>query len=167
MMIQKFKAVRVRILVFLTHAAALPFLKMIRKPNPFPCSPKELGEMPKGIVGRDLADFMVAKNINLLPGYERHDMKHFLLGFDTTEEGEICMQCFMLGNGRISFPVLITVIFGIIFTPEYHRKMKQSYYEGKNATVIHDWDWFALLPQETNYVRNKIFKTEQSNQILL
>lgn len=166
-MIQKLKTLRVRILVFLTHAAALPFLKMIRKPNPFPCSPKELAEMPKGRVGRDLADFMVAKNINLLPGYERHDMKHFLLGFDTTEEGEICMQCFMLGNGRISFPVLITVIFGIIFTPEYHLKMKQSYSNDKNATIIHDWDWFALLPQETNYVRNKIFNTKTGNQILL
>lgn len=140
----KLKLMRVRVLVFLTHSTALPVLKIIRKADPFPYSVAELKEMPEGTVGKDLSDFIAIKNINLLPGYERHDMKHFLLGYDITEEGEICMQCFMLGNGRISFPVLITVFFGLIFTPGYHKKMKQSYKRGKSLNAIHHWNWFAL-----------------------
>src|SRR4030095_14886345 len=56
----------------------------------------------------DLFIFLKQKTLPLLKHYTRHDLKHVLLGYDTTEEGEACLQSFMLGNGRISFPVLAT-----------------------------------------------------------
>ncbi len=155
-MISWYKQQRSGLLVFLTHNLALPVLKRIRKPELFPYSLNELNQMEDGTVGKDLYTFLQDKNLVLLAHYARHDMKHLLLQFDTTEEGELCMQAFMLGNGRVSFPVLITVIFGIV-TPEYWRKMIYSIIMGRSCNSIHHWDWFSLIPLNTIEVRNKIF----------
>ena len=154
-------SIRCKILVFLTHNLTLPFLKITRRAKPFPYSVEQLQNMPKGFVGRDLIDYVHEKDITLLSHYARHDMKHLLLGFDTTEEGEICMQYFMFGNGRLSFPVLITVAFGLVFTPEYRQQMKLSYQMGKQCNPIHQWDWMTLLEQETHTVKSNIYKLRQ------
>ncbi len=150
---------RCRILVFLTHQIALPIIKITRKAKPLPYSVQALQSMPKGIVGRDLVDYVEEKDITLISHYARHDMKHLLLGYDTSEEGEICMQCFMFGNGRISFPVLITVVFGLLFTPEFWQKMKLACQMGKECHPIYKWDWMQLLELETEFVKSQIFKS--------
>ncbi len=144
-------------LVFLTHHLGLPVLRVFRKPKPFPWTKEQLMQMDKGTMGRELAEFIDAKSIELLTHYARHDMKHIALGFDTTEEGELCLQSFMLGNGRVSFPVLATVLFGLLTAPEYWKKMQSSFKKGKTCIPIHHWDWFALIPQQTKDIKNKIF----------
>ena len=114
--------------------------------------------MPAGTIGKDLANFLVDKQLPLMSHYARHDLKHVVLGFDTTEEGELCLQAFMLGNGRISFPVLGTVIFGVFTSPEYWQKMYAAFQKGKQCICIHRWNWFGLVPQQTGVVRKKIFQ---------
>lgn len=99
------------VLVSLTHRIALPILKIMRKPNVFTYTRAELKALPVGTLGNDLYIFLDQRNLPLLNHYARHDLKHVLLGYDTTEEGEACLQSFMLGNGRVSFPVLATVIY--------------------------------------------------------
>ena len=54
---------RCKILVFLTHQIALPILKITRKTKPLPYSVQTLQSMPKGIVGRDLLDYVKEKDI--------------------------------------------------------------------------------------------------------
>lgn len=156
-MLHLFKKIRCACLVALTHNVALPLLKHIRKVKPFPYTKEQLVQMEKGTVGKDLADFLGDKQLELLPHYARHDMKHVILGYDTTEEGELCLQSFMLGNGRVSFPVLATILFGLLTSPEYWKKMHASYKKGKECISIHDWNWFALVPRKTLQVRNEIF----------
>ncbi len=151
------KKIRCSCLVALTHNVALPVLKRFRKVKPFPYSQDTLQKMPASTIERELADFLHSKELPLLPHYARHDMKHVLLNYDTTEEGELCLQSFMFGNGRISFPVLATVVFGLLTAPEYWRKMYAAYQKGKQCISIHAWNWFDLLPQNINEVRNKIF----------
>ena len=150
--------IRSHVLVFLTHNMALPFLKFVRKPLPFPHTMESLAHMPQGVLGVDLYKFIVAKNLQLLPYYAKHDIKHILLEYDTTDEGEVCLQCFMLGNGHFSFPVAATVLYGFVTMPEYWYKFKQAYKRGKNANNLHDWKWFEILEEETISVRNKIEK---------
>jgi ubiquinone biosynthesis protein Coq4 len=152
------KQARCKLLVSLTHNVALPMLKHIRKPKPFPYSLQQLSSLDDGTLGKDLYNFIDVKDLQLLTHYARHDMKHIVLGFDTTEEGELCLQSFMLGNGRISFPVLATIIFGLLTAPEYWYAMNASYKRGKQCISIHDWNWFELIPQQTQVLRNKIFK---------
>ena len=147
---------RSKLLVFLTHNMALPVLRFIRKPKPFPYTAEQLQHFPKGSLGNDLIDFLIKKKIQLLPHYAKHDIKHILLQYDTTDEGEVCLQCFMLGNGHISFPVAATVLYGIMTMPEYWIKFKQAYKRGKNCTPIARWAWFEILHEPTSLLIKKI-----------
>ena len=149
--------IRSAVLVFLTHKIALPLLKILRRPNVFTYSKEQLTFLPMGSLGRDLYEFLEARKLPLLKHYARHDLKHVLLGYDTTDEGEACLQSFMLGNGRVSFPVLATVIYGFITMPEHWKQMRQAFKKGKQSSSIHGWKWNELLPEQTNELRNKIF----------
>ena len=118
-MYRNFVKIRSAVLVFLTHSIALPILKIVRKPQVFPYSKEQLLQMPNGTLGRELIKMLDTNNLQLLSYYAKHDIKHILLDYDTTDKGEVCLQCFMLGNGHISFPVFITVVFGFVTIPEH------------------------------------------------
>ena len=153
-----FKRLRTKLLVLLTHNIALPVLRQVRKPSLFQHSELELYQLPEGTLGKDLFTFLEKRNLSLMPHYARHDIKHVLLGYDTTDEGEICLQSFMLGNGRVSFPVLATVIYGLVTMPEYWGKMKAAYKLGKQSNSFHYWNWNDLVSEQTDVLRDKIFK---------
>ena len=162
-MIIKFKKVRESILVLLTHKIALPMLKLVRRPNEFTYSEDELKSLPVETLGNDLFVFLKQRNLPLLKHYARHDLKHVLLGYDTTEEGEACLQSFMFGNGRISFPVLATVAYGFITMPEYWSKMKKAFLQGKKSNSIHAWKWNEILKEPTEELRRKILINNSSH----
>ena len=157
---KKLIKLRTALLVFLTHRIALPLLKLIRKPNHFTYNKDQLRNFPAGSLGNDLYIFLEKRNLPLLKHYARHDLKHVLLGYDTTDEGEACLQSFMMGNGRISFPVLATVIYSYLTMPEYWKKMKQAYRLGKKSNSIHQWQWNNLLTESTISLRGKIFNAK-------
>lgn len=149
---------RTAILIFLTHKIALPLLKLVRKPKVNGYTKEELKRLPAGTLGNDLFNFLETRNLPFLTHYARHDLKHVLLGFDTTDEGEACLQSFMLGNGRISFPVLATVSYAFLTMPEYWRKMRAAYRQGKQSASFHGWNWNEMLGKPTDELRIKIFK---------
>lgn len=148
--------IRSAVLVYLTHRMALPVLKMIRKPELFPYSKQQLQQFENGTLGKDLVNFIEEKELELLPYYARHDIKHILLEYDTTDDGEVCLQSFMLGNGHISFPVMATVIYGFVTMPEHWNKFRAAFKRGRKATVISDWQWFGLLNIPTSILKAKI-----------
>lgn len=153
-------ATRKQILVFLTHKIALPVLKLVRRPTVVIYSENELQSLPAGTLGNDLFMFLKERNLPLLKHYARHDLKHVLLGYDTTEEGEACLQSFMLGNGRISFPVLATVGYSFLTMPEYWTKMQKAFLQGKKSSPIHSWRWNEILNEPTKELRKKIFSNK-------
>jgi ubiquinone biosynthesis protein Coq4 len=148
--------IRSKILVWLTHSLALPILKLVRKPERFPYSLAELELFPDGSMGKALADFLEKKDLELLTYYARHDIKHILLGYDTTDEGEGCLQCFMLGNGHISFPVLATVIYCFVTMPEYWSKFRSAYQRGKESRSLEKVRWFEILPQPVSTLKTMV-----------
>jgi ubiquinone biosynthesis protein Coq4 len=145
---KKIKKFRESILVFLTHRLALPLLKKIRKPEVFPHSITSLASFDEGTLGKALADFLLQKNLPLLSNYARHDIKHIILEYDTTEEGEVCLQCFMLGNGHLSIPVAATVLYGFFTMPEYWPSFYEAIIRGKRSAKIHGWMWMNLLREQ-------------------
>ena len=148
--------VREAVLVFLTHKIALPMIKQVRKPTAFTYNEDDLQSLPTGTLGNDLYIFLKQRGLPLLKHYARHDLKHVLLGYDTTEEGEACLQSFMLGNGRISFPVLATVTYSCLTMPEHWGKMKRAFKQGKKSNSIHGWKWNDILKEQTEELRKKI-----------
>jgi len=147
---------RSNLLVFLTHNMALPMLRFIRRPQQFPYTTNELSAFPAGTLGYDLLHFLHRKSLKLLPHYAKHDIKHILLQYDTTDEGEVCLQCFMLGNGHISFPVAATVLYGFVTMPEYWKKFRVAYQRGRQSIPIKNWQWFSILEETTQSLIHKI-----------
>lgn len=147
---------RSKLLVYLTHSIALPILKIIRKPEIFPYTAAQLLKFPGGTLGNDLINYLQKKDLRLLPYYARHDIKHILLEYDTTDEGEVCLQCFMLGNRHVSFPVIATVLYGMITMPEYFDSFKKAFIRGRKTTNISDFKWFQILHSNTADIKKSI-----------
>jgi len=150
------KKLRSAVLVYLTHKMALPVLKLIRKPVVFPYTAAALKCFPDNTLGHDLVDFLETKGLQLLPYYAKHDIKHILLDYDTTDEGEVCLQCFMLGNRHLSFPVLATVMYGFITMPEYWGSFRRAFKRGRKYLPIEEWKWFELLTVAVSELRCKM-----------
>ncbi|UEG51183.1 hypothetical protein LK994_06805 [Ferruginibacter lapsinanis] len=148
--------IRSKVLVYLTHNLALPVIRLIRRPEIFPYTKEQLQQFPDATLGKDLIDMLETKKLKLLPYYAKHDIKHLLLNYDTTDEGEVCLQCFMLGNRHISFPVLISVVFGYVTMPEYWSKFKSAYQRGQRSAFIADWPWVDILYEPTQTLKDKI-----------
>jgi len=144
-------------LVLLTHRLALPLLKLVRQPEVFPYNAAQLQALPEGTLGHDLARMLEANRFELLTHYAKHDMKHILLGYPTTDEGEVCLQAFMLGNGHLSFPVASTLLFGLCTMPEYWRSFQTAWRRGKRAPAISGWNWPALVTLSTLELKQRIF----------
>ncbi len=150
------KKCRSKLLVYLTHRMALPVLRLIRKPEVFPFSREALSHFPDGSMGKHLFYFLEKKQLELLPYYARHDIKHILLDYDTTDEGEGCLQCFMLGNGHVSFPVVATVLYGWATMPEHWASFRKAYSRGKQSHAIAHWKWFEILHEPADQLKQKI-----------
>jgi ubiquinone biosynthesis protein Coq4 len=150
------KKYRSSLLVYLTHEMALPILQLIRNPVVFPYSMEELKQLPENTMGNDLAIFLEHKRLDLLPYYAKHDIKHILLEYDTTDDGEVCLQCFMLGNRHISFPVLATVLYGFVTMPEYWHLFKSAFRRGRKCKPVENWKWFEILADKTADLKNKM-----------
>ena len=148
--------IRSAILVFLTHSIALPILKIIRKPQLFPYNRQQLLQMDEGTLGKELIGMLDTNNLQLLSYYAKHDIKHIILDYDTTDKGEVCLQCFMLGNGHISFPVFITVVFGFVTIPEHWKSFAAAYKRGRKSDAIENWKWFDILNVPVGVLQNKI-----------
>jgi ubiquinone biosynthesis protein Coq4 len=159
-MYKRFVRLRAALLVLLTHTIALPLLKWVRRPEKFPYTPQALEAMPAGTVGNDMVHYLRNKNLPLLSYYARHDMKHILLQYDTTGEGEVCLQCFMLGNGHLSFPVLATVLYGLLTMPEHYGLFKAAWRRGKNCQPLEHINWLALPPLYTQ----QLIQTIENNE---
>ena len=58
-----------------------------------------LRSLPSNTVGNDLARMLDEKRLKLIPGFERHDLNHLILGYGMEPEEELCMQAYLVGNG--------------------------------------------------------------------
>lgn len=154
-------AIRSKMLVYLTHHLALPVLKIIRKPEIFPYTREQLAAFPDGTLGKDLVHMLDHTGFSLLTHYAKHDMKHILLGYPTTDEGEVCLQAFMLGNGHVSFPVVTTILYGIVTMPEYWSSFIKAYRRGKKSTAISGWNWPVIVHAHTNALQQNIFQSKK------
>jgi hypothetical protein len=137
-MIQLLKKLRSNMLVLLTHTFALPILKIVRRKKKFPYSMEQLSALPYETVGNELWQLLNANSLRLLPYYERHDIKHVVLNYPFTDEGEVA-------NGRISFPVLATVLYGLATMPEYYSSFKKAWLRGKQTKSLENMDWFGIM----------------------
>lgn len=151
-----FKTFRKKLLIWLAHDIALPYFKLVRKNYNFPYSLTQLQQCAEGSVGRELYHFFSNNNLDMLPHYEKHDIKHVVLGYPPSEAGEICLQCFMMANGRITLPVVFSLLVGLLLMPECWPACRSAWKRGRTVPSLNRLDWFSLVPEPVAEVRKRL-----------
>jgi hypothetical protein len=82
---------------------------------------------------------------------------HVLFGYSTNVIDEAAMQFFLWGNGKPSFFTVGTCIITIILFPNHFQEFKGAYQKGKQTTSIRDWNFKALLNEDLQLLKNRVF----------
>ena len=100
---------------------------------------QSLAKLPEGTVGKTLWTMLAQQQLTLVPYYEKHDLKHAVLGYSTHPCDEMRMQAFMFGNA--GFAPFVTLVFCafIIWTPEVWHELPYHYRIGKKTPSIAAW----------------------------
>jgi hypothetical protein len=125
---------------------------------------EQLGKLPEGTIGREIAECLKTNSMRLVPGYESHDLKHVLLGFKMTPVDEIRMQAFMLGNGNISIPSLAIFAFGAFLLPELWPRFYKDYRDGLATEPIKSWMIEDYANRKTAHLRQIVFNRPKQRQ---
>ena len=100
--------------------------------------------------------FFERNGFDFVPYYEKHDLKHVLLGYDAAAPEEMCMQAFMFGNaGFRPFIKLFTIIF-LIWTPDAWRELPYHFLIGRFTKPIGGLRVEDLAHRDLQAVRNEI-----------
>ena len=119
--------------------------------------------MNKGTLGKEIVKCLKENNLNLVPNYESHDLKHTLLNFKMTPLDEIRMQAFMIGNGNWSIPSLAIFIYGTLLLPSKWNLFKEDYIKGRKAIPIKDWTIEEFANKKVKELREEVFNQREIN----
>lgn len=113
--------------------------------------------LPEGSLGKEIANCLIRHQLRLVPGYESHDLKHVLLGFEMTPVHEIRLQAFMLGNGNRTIPSLLIFLFGALLLPDMWRTFYQDFQNGAKAKPISSWSIEDYAHCQISTLREAVF----------
>ncbi|GAB3638108.1 hypothetical protein GCM10027422_36980 [Hymenobacter arcticus] len=111
--------------------------------------------LPLGTVGRAVADLLAAHHLQLIPGYENHDLKHVLLGYAMTPDDELNLKAFMLGNGDWSL-ASVGLSLLVVLTPERWPALWRHYRRGGRAPSIIHWKLTEYASHDLASLRQSI-----------
>lgn len=106
-----------------------------------------LARMPPASLGAQLGYFLQSNQLQLMPGFENHDVFHTLLDYDTSAPQEVALQWCLIGNGKRSGYAIITALIGLLFFPEHWGQMRTAYQRGKQMRRFHHWYFEYLLSE--------------------
>jgi ubiquinone biosynthesis protein Coq4 len=138
-----------------------------RKRIAWPYTSVELLRFPEGTLGKAVGEFLKKNKFELIPKLESHDVYHVLTDMDTTVKDEIAMQFLMIGNGKRSIYMFITIMLGFILLPEYISHYRTSYKRGKSLYPIYDLKLPDSLKESLHFLKIRIEKNNLLEQSIL
>jgi hypothetical protein len=112
----------------------------------------ELQKAPEGTVGHDVYELLKQHDLQPIPKFENHDLKHLILGYGTSSVDEIRMQMYLLGNGNFSAFCLLFAASGILFPREW-KTFYQDIKRGKSAPSILNLSIHNCMTESTKGVK--------------
>ena len=164
----KLKKLRSNLMTALVEKTKDAYIRFFNKKRKgWHISIEQLKQYPKNSLGKDLADFLVQENFDLIAGMESHDVYHLVLEYSTKVEDEAKMQFFLLGNGKKSPYAIGTSIIAFLVIPDQWLAFWNAYNRGKKSLKVYLWDSRFLLKEKTTVLRALVNRQKQSNFINL
>lgn len=145
------------VLLILEKGAPLHYHFCSRR-KPWGLNSVQLLQFPDGSLGHELGLFYKSQGFEPIPKAERHDVFHVLLGYTTEVPDEAAMQFFLWGNGKASLFTVGTALVSATLFPFQWKRYISEFKKGKACSNISNWDFKALLSENTNALKSKIFK---------
>lgn len=117
----------------------IPFLNFVGKSKRTSDLQNQLQHFESGTLGKELDLWLKEYEIDLIAGYENHDVKHVLTGYKSEGLDEIRLQIFMLGNGNYSLTCLLLCSMALIF-PEHYATFKTDFAKGSLCKSLKEID---------------------------
>ena len=116
---------------------------------------------PVGTVAREIANYLDAKGLSFLPKGEKHDVRHIVLGYEMNVEGEVRMQAFLIGNGKLHLYGIAYLSFFLLLLPELLLECMGDFLRGRQAESLTDLSEIALLGMHLEEVK-KLFSIRET-----
>ena len=116
---------------------------------------RAIADMPAGTVGHALHRFMTRHGFRLVPGYQRHDLKHVILGFATDAPDEMRMQAFMTGNAGFGFESFLALSF-LPWTPDMWADIPREILAGRHAGAVGGMDFDETVARPLHEVQAEV-----------
>lgn len=116
---------------FLAVRVMFPIAGLIQRKSPGAISIESLLEMDSRSLGYALGCHMKHYRLQFIKGFEEHDMKHLVLGYDVTVPGEIRLSAFEFGAGNRSFMTMGVFFLGIPLAVDLWPQLIKDYRHGK------------------------------------
>ncbi|MEQ1825386.1 MAG: hypothetical protein ABL921_05545 [Pirellula sp.] len=113
-----------------------------------------LRSLPAHTVGNDLAKMLDEKGLKLIPGFERHDLNHLILGYGMEPEEELCMQAYLVGNGYYKFHCCLFLSSGLLL-PCLWKTLFAHYQLGKRSESLASLSLNEYMAERTDFVIRK------------
>lgn len=114
--------------------------------------------LPEGTLGADIARCLDQNGVKLVPGFESHDLKHVLLGYQMTPVDEIRLQAFMIGNRNYSLVSFAILVFGASLLPDEWRNLYRDFKRGRKTQPIRTWTIEQYAHRNTLELRTQLME---------
>ena len=110
--------------------------------------------LPVHTVGHDLAHMLDSKGLKLIPGFAKHDLDHLILGYGMGAEEELCMQAYLIGNGRWQFQCFLFLSSAVLL-PGLWGTLCAHYSSGRQSEPLSSLTLEGCMEQRTDHLRRK------------
>lgn len=120
---------------------------------------KRLDTAEQNTLGRHLADCMDRNNVDFIPYFESHDLKHVLLDYEMKPLDEIRLQAYLLGNGNVTVITLLIFFFGFVLKPFGIITFYYDFLRGRSNPSLRSLTVQATADQDFHSLRRKYAPT--------
>ena len=138
---------------FIAKSVMVNVLQYTADMRPYRAYRKALESYPQGTVGREVANYLRRTNSDFIPGFEAHEFKHVLIGYENSFDEELRLQAFMLGNGNYSPFCLFFLSAGIF----QWKKLSDHFRAGRKCVSIVRWKLEDVAHMPLNRLRHIMY----------